>query len=242
MKKSILAIAMLAYGVGAMAQSIGVTDVDSYVAGEPSASLLKANATVTNNSSAAMDVMVRFEEVTAIPSGAGHYFCWTVCYSEGSINDGFETPAVHAITIDPGQSVTNFFSDYVPHGTVGVVTFRYTFFDKDNPSDATPIEITFDTQNVGIEDVFASDDSGVSESFPNPAVDEAKINYSVKPGAENAELVIYNMLGSKVKVMPLTEEQGTLRMNVSSLPAGLYFYSMVLDNQEVATKKMLVTK
>lgn len=242
MKKTILALAISLIGTSAFAQSIGVTNADTYVTGEPSASLLKANATVTNNGTTPIDVMVRFEEVTTIPSGAGHYFCWTVCYSEGSINDGFETPAAHAITIDPGQSVTNFYSDYIPHGTVGTTTFRYTFYDKDNPSDATPIEITFDTQNVGIEDVFASDDSGVSESFPNPAVDEAKINYSVKPGAENAELVIYNMLGSKVKVMPLTEEQGTLRMNVSSLPAGLYFYSMMVDNQEVATKKMLVTK
>lgn len=242
MKKSVLVILMSAFGLSAIGQSIVVTDLDDYVYGEPSTSLLKANATVTNSSNAEMDVMVRFEEVSAIPAGAGHYFCWTVCYTEGSINDGFETPAVHAITIPAGGSVTNFFSDYIPHGTVGVVTFRYTFFDKDNPSDATPIEVTFDTQNVGIEDVFESDDSGISESYPNPAVDEAKINYSVKAGAESAELIIYNMLGSKVKVLPLTEEQGTVKVDVNALPSGLYFYSMIVDEQEVSTRKMLVTK
>lgn len=229
-------------GTSVSAQStIQVTDFEETVYGEPSASLLKSNALVQNTGSETIEVMVRFEELSQVPSGAGRYFCWFVCY-DSSIPDGYETPPVHSIAIEPDSVADNFFADYLPNGTVGVATFRFTFYEKDNESNSTSIDITFDTQNVGIEDVFASDDSGISESYPNPAVDEAKINYSVKAGSENADLVIYNMLGSKVKVLALNEEQGTLRVDVSSLPAGLYFYSMVVDDQEVATKKMLVTK
>ncbi|MCF8461676.1 MAG: T9SS type A sorting domain-containing protein [Flavobacteriales bacterium] len=224
------------------AQSLSVTDYESHVVGLPSDEALQTHGTVTNNSSAAIDVLVKFNLISSVPAGAGHYFCWAVCYAEGAVYDGFQAPANHSINIGPGASVTNFYADYLPHNSVGIATFEYCFFDENNTSDETCIQITFDTQNVGVEEVFAATGSAVSESYPNPANREAKINYSLKSDWKAAEITLYSMLGAKVKKMALKEKQGVLKMDVSTLPAGMYFYTLTVDDKNISTKKMLVTK
>ena len=221
-------------------QTLVVSDLDDLVYGEPSASFIQAQAVITNTGSTPMNVLVRFEEVSAGPTNSGHYFCWAICYSEGAVTDGFVTPSQHALTIDAGASTTNFYSDYVPNGTVGMATYRYTFYDQTNPTDATSIDITFDTQNVGIEELEVGSNA-ISESYPNPASNVAKVNYSVTPTAESAAVVVYSMLGAKVKEVRLEENQGTLTLDVASLPSGMYFYSLVVDDKAISTKKMLVT-
>jgi hypothetical protein len=50
------------------------------------------------------------------------------------------------------------------------------------------------------------------------------------------------MLGSKVKNVNLTGDQGTLKMDVANLPSGMYFYTLSVDGKGISTKKMLVTK
>lgn len=225
----------------AQGQTLVVSELDDHVVGDPSASLLTANATVTNSGSSNMEVLVQFNQIAGV-QGAGHYFCWAVCYSEGQVSDGFQTAATHSVTIGAGQSVTNFYADYVPHNTVGVATYEYCFVDENNPTDKTCVQIMFDTQNVGVEEVFQATGSAISESYPNPANKEAKINYSLKSNWETAEVTLYSMLGAKVKKIALKERQGVLKMDVSTLPAGMYFYTLNVDGKNISTKKMLVTK
>ncbi len=224
------------------AQSLSVTDYESHVVGLPSDAILQTHGTVTNTSSAAIDVLVKFNLISSVPAGAGHYFCWAVCYAEGAVYDGFQAPANHSINIEPGASVTNFYADYKPHNSVGVATFEYCFFDENNTSDETCIQITFDTQNVGIEDVFSAEGSGISESYPNPATSNVRINYSLKQGWEKANIEVYSMLGSRVRTMALNQNSGTANMDVVSLPAGMYFYTLNVDGKNISTRKMLVTK
>lgn len=223
------------------AQTIIVSELDDYVAGESSTLLLTARATVSNSGSTDIDVLVEFNQVLGV-QGAGHYFCWAVCYNEGQVSSGFQTPPNHFVTIPAGQSVANFYADYVPHNTIGAAIYEYCFYDKANPTDKTCVQITFDTQNVGIEDVFASDNSGISESYPNPATSTVNINYSLKQGWKNANIVVYSMLGSQVKNLGINQNAGTASMDVSSLPAGMYFYTLNVDGEAISTRKMLVTK
>lgn len=239
LKKATVAVFAAAISA-ASAQSLELSNIDNMVFGEPTAAYLQGVATVTNNSSNAIDVLVSFEELTPGPVGSGHYFCWTVCYNEGGITDGFVTPPNHALTLDAGASTNNFYADYVPHGTVGIAEYRYTFYDRNNPSDAVSVDITFDTQNVGVEELEAGSNA-ISESYPNPAHRFVKMNYSVAQSAKTAEVVVYSMLGAKVKRVGLEEKQGTLRIDVSSLPSGMYFYSLLVDDKAISTKKMLVT-
>lgn len=224
------------------AQSIEISNLDSIVYGLPTGTLT-AHATVTNTSSSPINVYVNGEHISGAPVNANWYFCWFVCYSAIPVADSFTIPSSHTVTLQPGQDTTGLFAAYYePQGEIAIAQFEFCFSDITNPDDKTCVNVTFDTQNVGIEDVFASDNSGISESYPNPATSTVNINYSLKQGWKNANIMVYSMLGSQVKNLGINQNAGTASMDVSSLPAGMYFYTLNVDGEAISTRKMLVTK
>lgn len=243
MTKWLLFLALALATVGqAKAQSIQVSNLDSIVYGLPSETLT-AHATITNTSSTAIDVFVNGTHTTGAPANTNYYFCWFVCYSAIPVTDDYSLPPSHTITLQPGQDTTGLFAAYYePEGEAAVAHFEYCFSDNNNPSDETCVSITFDTQNVGIEDVFESDRTGISEAYPNPASTNVHVNYALAQGWNQAQITLYSMLGSPLKTIDLHQQQGTAQLDVSSLPAGMYFYTLTVGNNTIGTKKMLVTK
>ncbi len=227
---------------GLNAQSLVISELDSIVYGDPTANVITAHATVTNTGNSPIDVFLFGEHDAGAPATANYYYCWFVCYSPIPVADVYSWPNSHILTLDAGASNTSSFAAYYePEGLAAVATFDYCFYDVNNPSDETCVQITFDTQNVGIEELEEGT-SGISEAYPNPAKSVAKINYSIAADSKDAKLVVYSMLGSKVREVALTEERGTLKLDVSSLPSGMYFYSLLVEDKAISTKKMLVTK
>lgn len=227
----------------AHSQSIEISDLDAIVYGEPSASVLTAHATVKNISSSPINITVDGGHESGAPANANYYFCWFVCYSAIPVADHFQIPTNHVVTLQPGQDTTGLFAAYYePQGEIAIAEFEYCFTNADNAQDQTCVTITFDTQNVGIEDVFTSDNSGISEAYPNPAISNVRMNYSLEQGWNDATIDVYSMLGSKVRTLGINEKSGTVNVDVSSLPAGMYFYTLNVDGDAISTKKMLVTK
>ncbi len=103
---------------------------------------------------------------------------------------------------------------------------------------------------VGIK----SDKLGVVRSFslkqnyPNPFNPTTVISYFV--GAQNAapvqvQLVIYNMLGQKVRTLVNGEQQAGLysvTFDASGLASGIYIYRITTDNGFSATRKMILLR
>ena len=58
--------------------------------------------------------------------------------------------------------------------------------------------------------------------------------------AGSARLVITNLVGSKVAVHSLNGTSGKVRMDISNLDSGIYFYSIEADGKIVSTKKLIV--
>ncbi len=76
---------------------------------------------------------------------------------------------------------------------------------------------------------------------PNPVTSRTIVSCSVPNDYQNAELVVRNSLGSVVKRSSI--KTGTLVkhvMNVSTLPNGVYFYSIVAGGKNLVTKKLVV--
>jgi hypothetical protein len=65
--------------------------------------------------------------------------------------------------------------------------------------------------------------------------------YSLKPDASKGSVEMFNMLGSKVRSIPLTEKNGALKVDLSAIPSGLYFFNMVVDGKTLQTRKMMVS-
>ncbi len=236
MKHRLLFVLIAAMTVsGASAQgSLTVLNLDLNPWGSAEQSIIQANGSVENTyGTSALDVKVRRITVDTVP-GTENYFCWEQCYNPATD----ESPT--SMNIAPGNRIDQFYADYKPHGIAGTSTLIYCFFDENNEADSVCVTVRFTASPVGVQDVFMGDESGISASYPNPAIDRVSINYALKLGWNRAEIVLYSMLGSPVKKLFLTEDQGTLKLDVSTLPEGMYFYTLVVDGMEAGTRKMLI--
>lgn len=81
------------------------------------------------------------------------------------------------------------------------------------------------------------------ENIPNPFSSSTDIPYYLPEGSTNAKIVIFNNQGRIVKEIKITES-GNNKITIYSneFPSGIYTYSMFVDSQEVASKKMVVNQ
>ena len=75
--------------------------------------------------------------------------------------------------------------------------------------------------------------------FPNPASTLATIacEFTVQP--KNARVRIYDMTGAMMKEVVI-DNQKEVQFSVSEINAGIYFYSLVADNQLIAVNKLVI--
>ncbi|MEZ5198264.1 MAG: T9SS type A sorting domain-containing protein [Bacteroidales bacterium] len=133
---------------------------------------------------------------------------------------------------------SEFVGDHNPNGETGVTKVEYTFYDMNNTDDKVSFIVNYDaTETNDIKDMLM--DYSISNAYPNPANTYVSINYDFK-GNRNAKIAIYNLLGTAVKEIELTESFGTLKVNTSDLIEGIYFYSLLINNESISTHKLII--
>ncbi|MDR0364339.1 MAG: T9SS type A sorting domain-containing protein [Bacteroidales bacterium] len=80
------------------------------------------------------------------------------------------------------------------------------------------------------------------KAYPNPAANNFYVNYEFNSVTDNAQITLTNILGVVVKTKPLDGLSGTANIDVSGLPAGVYFYSIKANGKIVETKKMIISR
>jgi len=81
------------------------------------------------------------------------------------------------------------------------------------------------------------------QNTPNPFSSNTEIVCNLPETAKNATLYIYNLQGVELKSYPITQTGlNTITVTGSELTAGMYLYSLVVDNEIVDTKRMILTK
>lgn len=80
-----------------------------------------------------------------------------------------------------------------------------------------------------------------SDPFPNPASTFVKINYQFPSAGDNGELKIMDLTGKTVMTYPLNGSGNTLRINVSDLTRGLYFFTIYYKGQLIKSNKLIVS-
>jgi hypothetical protein len=75
--------------------------------------------------------------------------------------------------------------------------------------------------------------------IPNPALDNVSIRYPNIFGYDDKEIEIYNSQGLPVITQSAIQDLPETRLNVSSLPAGLYYVLLKVEGNKVATGKMV---
>ena len=81
------------------------------------------------------------------------------------------------------------------------------------------------------------------QNVPNPFDQTTTISYSVPSTATQVSIIIFNMLGTQIQRFDnLQTGNGQLQFDGTKLGAGMYLYSLIVDNKEVDTKRMILTK
>lgn len=83
--------------------------------------------------------------------------------------------------------------------------------------------------------------ASLEQNQPNPFGETTLVNYYVPENTQNASLQVTSLNG---KVLGITQLVGTghgqVNIQAHTFPAGTYYYSLVVDGQVVATKKMVL--
>ena len=87
-------------------------------------------------------------------------------------------------------------------------------------------------------------------NYPNPFNPETTIRFTAED-AENAEIIIYNIKGQKVKTFPNLQINKSSNQQIiwngtddndQNVSSGIYFYKLKVDDKTIATKKCLLLK
>jgi hypothetical protein len=115
-----------------------------------------------------------------------------------------------------------------------------TIYDPANPSDNSTATIIWQTgaSTVSIDEV---DESVVKlNAYPNPAKNNLTVSYSVDASFNKASIELFDVLGQKLISNELSSTKGEIKLDVSNLNAGVYFYSIRVNGQAIKTERIIV--
>lgn len=243
MKKQLLAICAVAFAYTAQAQSFQMHDQQSGNMLPNGGTILETHTDpltfiddhvhVTNTTTSTINYKVR---KTILYSGAGMdaTFCTDqLCYASNVTVSPQSAPIA-------GNGMMDLKAQYKPESaTPGTTAIMYSIFNVANPADSVYFIIVYN----GVTGIQPNTILPVtlSNASPNPASTTFNLNYQLG-NAHAGQLVMYNMLGEKVREMMLTESLGTAKVDVSTLTQGVYFCSLTIDGKAVATRRIAVTR
>ncbi len=249
MKKLLLSLIVMVFAAQLSAQSLAfkyegetvepgtfniVSDVDEYYA------VLGFDLEVINTTENDINVILNI-----VDSEIGiNDFCWSACYSPGTYED--------ALLIEAGQSAE--FSGHAgfhngddfelsyPSGTT--ISIEYTFFDEANPDEKYTfmVNYTYQEEENGESIVDFNSVDVFSNAYPNPVNNTVSFDYNMPFNVNSASVAIYNMMGQEVVRQNLNLGGSRADINVSELNEGVYFYSLIVNNQTVKTNKFVVSR
>lgn len=188
------------------------------------------------------NVNVRRYEVSVQP-GTGNYFCWGVCYA--AVNAGaipvWSALPQHALNLNQLDTVRNFHAYHEPRGMVGTSTYRYVWYNTAEPTDTAWVDIQFNSTAVGIEERAAAVKN--MQVYPNPTLgNDVEVMLDLTGNAQNIKLVVYNMVGERVRTSTVRGLQSRTVVSTSDLSAGLYFVTVERNGSALASKRFVVTR
>lgn len=94
------------------------------------------------------------------------------------------------------------------------------------------------------ENPFSGQKTVLYQNKPNPFNETTTIQYEInETNFHSASVMIFDMNGSFLKEYPIKQAgKSILTIRGSELSAGMYMYTLVLNNQEVDTKRMILSK
>ncbi len=96
---------------------------------------------------------------------------------------------------------------------------------------------------TSIDESSLINENTLYQNNPNPFNENTQILYHISNYTNKALLKIYNTSGQQLKSIPLNNKgYGSVTINGGEFDAGVYIYALIIDEQEIDTKKMILTE
>jgi hypothetical protein len=99
--------------------------------------------------------------------------------------------------------------------------------------------------DVAVADVFNNPlNSRLDQNYPNPVLCNTSITYYISQ-SNFVKLTLHDALGKEIQVLVNAHQDKdsyTIPYDASNLPSGVYYYKLVVGNNLVKTRKMIVTR
>jgi hypothetical protein len=82
----------------------------------------------------------------------------------------------------------------------------------------------------------------LSDARPNPAKDHTLIHFTLPEDFLSAQITIRNLVGTIVLNEQIAEGSDRISLNTQDLTNGIYIYSLVINNQTVKSKRLIIAK
>lgn len=80
------------------------------------------------------------------------------------------------------------------------------------------------------------------QNNPNPFSGNTEIRMSLPETAAQANIIVYNLEGKQLKVIPIrTRGNASVTIQGNDLSAGMYIYTLIIDNKVMDSKRMILT-
>lgn len=80
----------------------------------------------------------------------------------------------------------------------------------------------------------------LEQNYPNPFSGKSVIEYSLPDNEKDASIMVFDLTGGLLKTFKLSDKSGQVIINSEDFKSGMYLYSLVVRNDEIMTKKMIV--
>jgi hypothetical protein len=230
----LMLVCTLVTGITCYAQSfemVGLLENYKGVIGET----IKVPVKVRNTTD--KSVILVFHKVSGqIGTNQKNYYCIDNHCLDAKTEDFF-------VKLEPNQLLTTFQVALEAGLAQGSSTVKYLVFNKSNPADVFEFEMTFQIEETAEKpNIYSSDIIQLHDVYPNPAVDQATVEYTLFSGNVKAKIMIHNLLGNIIDEVPLPQSENRVKIRADALNSGVYFYTLYLDNEGVVTRKLLVRK
>jgi hypothetical protein len=197
--------------------------------------LIKAPIKLKNTSNKSITLILKKEDSQELGSSQKSFVC--------PDNNCFEKSEDLIVKLEPGQTLQNI-SIALEAGLVeGFSTVKYIIYNRLTPTEYTPIEISFAVEGKPEKsNIYTSKFITINDVYPNPVTDYANIDYKLHSDEVKTKIVIHTILGTALNEYELQYLESRVKIQTSELSAGIYFYTLYIDNIGVMTRKLIVKK
>jgi hypothetical protein len=233
-KALLLVISMIVVCSWAYSQGFEISAVQDAYKGSIGETI-KAPLRFKNTSEKPITLIIR-KANEQIGSTQKTYFCLDNNCLDQKVED-------YIVKIEPGQTLANF-NVALEGGLVsGVSSIKYMVYSKSNPAQFIEVDLNFAveerTEKVSI---YNSRHITLYDVYPNPAIQHANVAYRLLNDQVEAKILVHNILGNMVGEYELPSLENLVRIKTDDLSAGIYFYTLYIDNEGVTTRKLIVKK